>query len=304
MARRPVHIMLVAAHPADSFDQAGGTLAHHVARGDRVTVLIATTGVRSHHGRLQEERRKAGAEFDIEERIQQAVEEKLEEVRHACRILGFDDVRDLGFEDDDVLLTQEKIDAIADRIREVKPDILITEHPYETAGLHMHATIGQATIHAWQIAAGVGRGRQVRHYVPSVYFMNPMAYKGVHSLEYAGTSRVDLYVDITDVIEKKVQAVDYILSQYYGGPYSRKRAEIEDGAHGNRACTAYAEQFQSLFPMVRYTLPITDAELDRINESPEAIMGRRSEMAGGLTPLPPNMAFTSRYRVPKEKYDE
>jgi len=28
MASRPIHILLVAAHPADSFDMAGGTLAH------------------------------------------------------------------------------------------------------------------------------------------------------------------------------------------------------------------------------------------------------------------------------------
>ncbi len=213
-------------------------------------------------------------------------------------------MRDLGFEDDDILLTREKIDAIADMIREVKPDILIVEHPYENAGLTMHATIGQATIHAWQIAAGIGHGRQVRHCVPSVYFMNPMAYTGSNSLGYAGTSRVDLYVDITDVIEKKVQALDYISSQYYGGAYSRKRAEIEDGAHGSRARVAYAEQFQSYSPMVRYTLPITNAQLDRIDESVEATMGRLSELVGGFLPLPPNTAFTSQYRIPKEKYDE
>jgi len=39
------------------------------------------------------------------------VEEKLEEVRKACRILGFEDLRDLGFEDDDILVTQDKIEA-------------------------------------------------------------------------------------------------------------------------------------------------------------------------------------------------
>jgi len=296
--------MLVAAHPADSFDMAGGTLAHHIAQGDQVTVVIATTGVRSHHWQMMEQKRLKGQDFDVEKRVEQAVQEKLEEVRSACRILGFDDVRDLGFEDDDILLTQEKIDAIADMIRQVKPDLLIAHHPYESGGLKMHGTIGQATIYAWQIAAGTGRGRQVRHRVPCIYFMNPMAYMGNNSLEYAGTSRADLYVDITDVIEKKVQALDHISSQFYRGPYSRKRAETDDGSHGNSASVAYAEQFQRFFPMVRYTLPITDFELDRINESPEVSMGRRSEMSGGLLPLPPNMAFTSQYRVTKEKYND
>ena len=304
MASRSVHIMLVATHPADSFDQAGGTLAHHVAQGDKVTVVLATTGVRSHHWKLQEEKRQAGAEFDVEEQVKRAVEQKLEETRNACRILGFEDIRDLGFEDDDILVTQDKIEAIAEMIREVKPDILIAHHPYESGGLKMHATIGQATLYAWQLAMGVGRGDQVRHFVPSLYFMNPMAYMGNNSLEYAGTSRADVYVDISDVIEKKVQALDSIASQYYSGSYSRKRAEIEDGAHGNRAYVAYAEQFQRFSPMVRYTLPITDAELDLGDAPHEAVMGRRGEMAGGLMPLPPNMAFTSQYRVPREKYDE
>ena len=59
-------------------------------------------------------------EFRCRKTVEQAVEEKLEEVRGAYRILGFDDVRYLGFEDDDILLTQEKIDAIADMIRQVK----------------------------------------------------------------------------------------------------------------------------------------------------------------------------------------
>ena len=82
---------------------------------------------------------------------------KLEKVRGACRILGFDDIRDLGFEDDDILLTQGKIDAIADMICQVKPDLLIAHHPYESRGLKMHGTIGQAMVYAWQIAAGTGR---------------------------------------------------------------------------------------------------------------------------------------------------
>ena len=304
MASRPIHIMIVAAHPADSFDQAGGTMAHHVAQGDKVTAVVATTGVRSHHWRLTEEKRQKGDSFDVEERVKEAVEEKLEETRKACRILGFDDVRDLGFEDDDVLVSQDKIEAIAAVIREVRPDVIITHHPYESGGFKMHGTVGQCTIYAWQLAHGAGRGRQRRHAAPIVYFMNPMAYVGNNSLEYAGTCRADLYIDISDVIEKKVQALDQIASQYYGGPYSRKRAEIEDGHLGNKVYVAYAEQFQRFMPMVRYTLPVTDAELDRIDLSPEAGMGRRSELVGGLMSLPPDVAFTSQFRIPKNKYED
>ena len=86
-----------------------------------------------------------GQNFDVEKRVEQAVEEKLEEVRGAYRILGFDDVRDLGFEDDDILLTQEKIDAIADMIRQVKPDLLIAPHPYESGGRQVRHSVPAST---------------------------------------------------------------------------------------------------------------------------------------------------------------
>lgn len=304
MASRPIHILIVAAHPADSFDQAGGTMAHHVAQGDNVTCLVATTGVRSHHWRLTEEKRQKGADFDVEAAVEAAVKEKLEETSRACRVLGFEDVRDLGFEDDDILVTREKIQAIADAIREIKPDIIITHHPYETAGLKMHGTIGQCTIYASQLAQGAGRGIQQRHVVSAIYFMNPIAYVGSNSLEYASTCRVDLVVDITDVIDKKVEALDQIASQYYGGPYARKRAEMEDGHFGGKGLVAYGEAFQRYTPMVRYTLPVTDAELASIDMPPESSMGRRSEMIGALMPLPPDMEYSSEYRFTKEMYED
>ena len=66
MASRPIQILIVATHPADSFDMAGGTLSHHAAQGDKVTAVIATTGVRSHHWELAEKKRLEGASLDVE----------------------------------------------------------------------------------------------------------------------------------------------------------------------------------------------------------------------------------------------
>ena len=304
MPSRNIRLMIVGGHPADTFDQAGGTLAHHVARGDSVTAIVCTTGARSHHTGLADLKRKHGASFDIEAEVQRAVEEKLGEARRACGIMGFDDVRDLGFEDDDILVTQDKIEAIASAIRDVKPDVMIAHHPYETGGLKLHATIGQSTIFAWQVAAGAGRGGQEPHNVPAIYFMSPMSYVGNNSLEYAGMARADVYVDITDVIDKKVEALDQLASQRYTGPYTRKRSETSDGGFGNNAGVAYAEQFQSFFPMVRYTLPVTDYDLEKGTPLGGDGMARRSEIVGGLLPLPPGMAYSAQHRVSPEKYGE
>ena len=66
MASKPIKLLIVAAHPADSFDQAGGTLAHHAAEGDQVSALIMTGGARSHDWRLQDSHRKSDQSFDLE----------------------------------------------------------------------------------------------------------------------------------------------------------------------------------------------------------------------------------------------
>ena len=58
MAVRKMKIMMVCAHPGDAFDDSGGTLCHHVERGDDVIVLIVTHGARSHAAMFTDEKRK------------------------------------------------------------------------------------------------------------------------------------------------------------------------------------------------------------------------------------------------------
>ncbi len=303
MASRRIQILVVGAHPADTFDQAGGTLAHHAAQGDKITVATLTTGARSHHFKLVDEKKRRQERFDVEQVMARAVEEKLEETRRACRVLGFDDVRTLGFEDDEILLTKDMVEKIADLIRDVRPDLLITHHPFEMAGLKMHGTTGQAVIYAFQQAMGTGRGTKKSHSVTSIYFMNPMGYVGHNTLGYAGGSSVSIYVDITDVVDKKVKAMDAISTQHYGGAYSRKCQEIGDGFWGNFGQVAYAEPFQALFPRVAYTLPISDAEIHRSTETTDTYLARRSEIVAALMPMPPGHEFTSKYRFTREMYD-
>ena len=303
MASRPLRLLMVGAHPADMFDQAGGTLAHHAAQGDHVTTVTLTTGARSHHWQLIEQKRRMQDEFDVEKLMAQAVEEKMDEARRACAILGLEDVRTLGFEDDEILLTRDMVEAIADLIRDVRPDIIITHHPYEIGGLKLHATTGQATIYAFQQAMGTGRGRKRFHLAANIFFMNPMGYMGHNTLAYAATAHVTHIVDITDVVDKKVRAMDSISSQYYGGAYARKCHEVCDGRTGGLRGVAYGEAFQALFPGLGYALPVSDAELRGISARAEEGMARRSEIIAALMPLPEGMGFSSDFRFGKEEYD-
>jgi LmbE family N-acetylglucosaminyl deacetylase len=196
------------------------------------------------------------------------------------------------------------IEKIADVIRDVRPDIIITHHPYEIGGFKLHAVTGQATIYAFQQAMGTGRGRKVTHIARKIFFMNPMAYMGHNTLAYASTAHVTHIIDITDVIEKKVQAMDVISSQYYGGAYARKCHEAGDGRTGGLGYVAYGEAFQAFFPGLGYTLPFSEVDISLSDESlAEEGMGRRSEMVAGLMPLPEGMGFSSEFRIPKELYE-
>src|SRR5438105_13717038 len=125
MPREALRLLIVTAHPADSFDQAGGTLAHHVERGDSVTALMLTTGVRSHDWQILDARIR-GETVAVEANVKEAADRKEREVREACGILGFNDLRFIELEDDLVLITRELVTAVARVIRDVRPHILIT----------------------------------------------------------------------------------------------------------------------------------------------------------------------------------
>lgn len=302
MASRPIRLLLVGAHPADTFDQAGGTLAHHVAQGDQVTVVSVTTGVRSHDWELIDEKDRGGRRLDVEQRVRAEREKKLVELKKACEILGIEDVRTLDFDDDQELLREELVAAVAEVIREIRPDVVITHHPYEDWGLKLHATVGRAAMFAYRKAATAGRGNALPpHRVPAIYFMNPTAYVGV-TLSNAFAARIDLYVDISDVIDRKVKAMDCISSQYYGGSYARKRAEAADGHYGANAQVPYAEAFQRYWQWVTYTLPVSDFEIKRMEEPIEESMNRQGIMTAAYIPLPEG-AVPASYEIEKELYD-
>jgi LmbE family N-acetylglucosaminyl deacetylase len=287
MSREHIRLLIVTAHPADSFDQAGGTLAHHVELGDRVTALMLTTGVRSHDWQILDARIR-GENVAGEASVKQAAEKKEREVREACGILGIADLRFIEMEDDFVLLSRELVTAIARVIRDVRPHILVTSHPFEDGGVaSAHATIGHAAVSAAHMAGGLVSGDEsAPHRVAAIYFMNPL--QGIEhvSMSVAVHGHVDLYVDITDVIEKKVRALDCIRSQHYHGWYSRKRAESEDGHWGVAATVPYAEAFQRHRPMVTRTLPLSDYEILKAQEPLAHHLGRYSHLLAHPVPLP------------------
>jgi 4-oxalomesaconate hydratase len=234
MADRPLRILSVGAHPADIFDQSGGALAHHAARGDYVACVVLTHGARVH---------------------------------------------DKVSSDSMLLMTEGSVRRLAAMIRQLKPDIVLTHFPREgDAFSNPHAIAGQITLYAISYAASVDPAdSNPPHRVAQVFFFGTSAAGPRHHLwDAEGGYYNDVFIDITDVVDKKLAAMDCLASQGYGGAYARKRIETSDGAFGQAGGVSYGEGFIRLNAETHYVLPITDYALKRARSSDHEIMAAYS----------------------------
>lgn len=276
-----MRILVVGAHPADSFDCAGGTCLHHIAMGDTVTAYILTGGSRIHDEVISEqmrEKRRIPAKKALEALMRERIRHKQREVIEACGIMGIDDVRFSTLDDSQFLVTKELVRELAILIREVRPHIVITHYPFDHAGIgDQHAITGQAMVHALRDAAGVLPGdRNSPWRVPQTFFMGfPSSFNRSGAMGHLIQPHYDVLIDISDVIHLKREALNKMISQNYHGDNALKRIECVEGAAGMVAKCAYAEPFISYKSLVRHTLPVTSFDLDRARESEKAQYDRQ-----------------------------
>lgn len=274
-ANVPLRILVVGGHPADVFDQSGGTMAHHIARGDHVSCVVMTTGVRTHDKVIVDDIEKRKSVPDAEKLnalMHERSKVKEAEVIKACGILGVkrNDIYFLGADDAVAIVREELIRKVARLIRSTRPDVVITHYPFENGGLgSMHPVTGQMVLHAIDLGASVEPGdSNPPHKVTQVFFFGQGSAAVRTGLwDSQGGYYNDVFVDISDVAEKKLACLDAMESQGYGGPYARKRIETVDGAFGNKMGMAYAEGFISLHSTSHYYLPVPQMDLERSRRS-------------------------------------
>jgi LmbE family N-acetylglucosaminyl deacetylase len=282
----PLRIVSIGAHPADTFDQSGGTMAHHADRGDFVAAVSITHGARVHDTVISDSmfhRREIPDATALSRLIDERSDVKADEVRAACRILGFEEVHFLGADDAVMLVERPLIRRLASLLRQLRPDIILTHYPYESGGLGDHAMAGQMVIHALGYAGSVDPGdRNPPHRTAQVFFFGQGAAHVRNGLWDAGGGYTnDVFVDITDVIDRKFAAMECLVSQGYAGAYNRKRTENGDGAFGG-GTAAYGEGYIRMNAEVHYLLPLTPYARRRSGDSDHEIMGRYSWRLPGL----------------------
>ena len=268
-----LRILSVGAHPADIFDQSGGTMAHHAARGDYVGCVVLTHGARVHDKVISDEmhhRSEVPAADELQSLMAERSDVKAEEARKACNLLGVEDVYFFGADDAVLIVTDEAVRRLARLIRQLKPDLVLTHFPKEGDGLtNAHAIAGQIVLHSLALAGGVDPGdRNPPHKSAQVFFFGTGAAAIPRQVwQSEGGYYNDVFIDITDVVDKKLAALDCLVSQGYGGAYARKRIETSDGAFGMSGGVAYAEGFISMNAETHYYLPVTERAMEKARTS-------------------------------------
>ena len=228
----PLRLLSIGAHPADIFDQSGGTMAHHAARGDFVACVVLTHGARVHDAEISEamfHRDEIPGADELEAMMVERAAVKAAEVRRACDILGVQDLR--FFDADDALLQvdEEMVRRLARLLREIRPDVILTHFPKERSYFaSAHATAGQIALNAMNLAAAVDPGdHNPPHKIAQVFFFGTGATPIASSVWDAERGFYnDVFVDIEDVIDKKLAVLDQLVSQGYAGAYARKRIQV------------------------------------------------------------------------------
>ncbi len=229
-------LLVVGAHSADFVWRAGGVIAVTTVAGGTARVLALSYGERGESGELWQE-------------PGQTVE-RVKEIRHgeaerAAAALGADfeclDLGDYPLEVDRVALV-----ALADRIRDFAPDVLIT-HTDRDPFNPDHAVAFFAVERARALAAGAGVASAFETIQPpELLLFEP------HQPELCNFVPTT-FVDITAVVEQKQAAMAEMKAQTYLHTYYAQRAE-QRGNHARRSsgnsAIRYAEAFQRVTPQV------------------------------------------------------
>ncbi len=236
---RPKTALVISAHAADFVWRAGGAIALHQQLGYAVTVVCLSYGERGESAKLW----KQGGMT-----LQRVKDARRAEAEAAARALDVHDIRFFDLGDYPLHLTRDDKDRLVDVIRAVNPRFMMshsTRDPYNTD----HAYTTSVAMEARMIAQAWGHnpGEQVLG-APQLYLFEP------HQTEQMGW-KPDVFLDITDVWEKKRAAIECMQGQEHLWDYYTNVAQNRanhfrrnsGGQAGGRAAR-YAEGFQSVYP--------------------------------------------------------
>lgn len=231
--------LVISAHAADFVWRAGGAIALHQQRGYEVTIACLSYGERGESAKLW----KQGG-YSLE----QVKAERRKEAEAAAQALEAHDIRFFDLGDYPLEMDREAKFRLVDLIREVQPKFMMSHSlydPYNTD--HSYATKMAMECRMIAQAWGHNPGEKVLG-APQLYLFEP------HQTEQMGW-KPDVFLDISDVWDKKRAAIECMQGQEHLWHYYTNQAENRgnhfrrnSGGQAGGRPAKYAEAFQSIFP--------------------------------------------------------
>lgn len=229
-------LLVVGAHSADFVWRAAGVIARTTASGGEAVVVALSYGERGESGELWKQ------DGQTEANVKQIRHEEAEKASAAvgARLVALD----LG--DYPLRLGPAEVDQLAELMRDFAPHVVLThpdKDPFNPDHPAAHAAVAQARL----LSSGAGVDSGFRTAPPSEFLVFEP-----HQPELCGFVP-SVFVDITSVMDAKVEAMSAMAAQQYLREYYTERA----GHRGNHArkvtgnkAIRQAEAFQRLIPHV------------------------------------------------------
>ncbi len=224
----PAIALAVYAHPDDPEVSCGGTLARWAAAGAEVHVVVCTTGDKG--------------TSDPEARPSELARRRAGEVAAAAAALGLSGHRVLGYADGEVDNSPELRAQIVGIVRQLRPQVVVCPDPTAVFFGSRYFNHRDHRVVGWAALDSVCPAAASPHYFPE---QGPPHH--VAAMYLSGTLEPDVWVDVTDTIEAKAEALLCHESQLgETGEWLRQvvRQRAEEG--GRVAGVAYAEGFRLL----------------------------------------------------------
>lgn len=229
---RPARVLAVYAHPDDPEISAGGTLARWAKAGSEVHIVVTTRGDK-------------GTE-DPDADLDALAQLRIDETAAAAEVLGVAAHHHLDNPDGELDDTREFRLQLVRCIRSVRPDVVLCPDPtavfFGDAYINHrdHRVTGWATLDAVAPAAGTP------HYFPELR-AEGLDTHHVSALYLSGTLEPNLWVDISDTLEQKIEALFRHASQLVEtGDWFREFLRESAIAAGRAAGVRYAEAFRRI----------------------------------------------------------
>ena len=186
-------ILVITAHPDDSEFMCGGSVAKWAAEGREVYYVVSTSGDKGSGDPEMTSERLAGI--------------REQEQRDAAQVLGVKDIVFLGYGDGELEDTKEYRGALVKMLRTFRPDLVVTMDPYRRYFQHRdHRTTGVVTLDACYPYA-----RDYLHYPE--HALEGLEPHKVREVFIGGAEDADVFVDISDTFERKIDALRRHASQ-------------------------------------------------------------------------------------------